>query len=60
MHQTTVGALIAPRADRETPAFTRDMIRTVSMYLADVVESERGLQKEYQSAVKELEAVSRR
>jgi hypothetical protein len=60
MHQMTVGALIAPRADRETPAFTRDMIRTVSMYLADVVESERGLQKEYQSAVKELEAASRR
>jgi hypothetical protein len=56
MHQATVAALIAPRADRETPAFTRDMIRSVSMYLADVVASERGLQKEYQEAVKELEA----
>lgn len=58
MHRATVASLLAPRADRETPAFTRDMIRTVSMYLADVVASEKGLQKEYQAAVKELEASS--
>jgi hypothetical protein len=32
----------------------------VSMYLADVVASEKGLQKEYQAAVKELEAASQR
>jgi hypothetical protein len=60
MHQASVASLIAPRADRETPAFTRDMIRSVSMYLADVVASEKGLQKEYQAAVKELEAASQR
>jgi hypothetical protein len=60
MHQAFVGSLLAPRADRETPAFTRDMIRSVSMYMTDVVASEKGLQKEYQAAVKELEAASQR
>lgn len=60
MHQSFVGSLLAPRADRETPTFTRDMIRSVAMYMTDVVESERGLQTEYRVAVKELEAASQR
>jgi hypothetical protein len=58
MHRATVAALLAPRADRETPSFTRDMIRTVSMYLTDVVASEEGLRDEYQAAVRELEAAA--
>jgi hypothetical protein len=58
MHRATLAALLAPRADRETPAFTRDMIRTVSMYLSDVVAAEEGLHGEYQAAVRELEATA--
>jgi hypothetical protein len=58
LHRTAVGALLSPRADRETPAFTRDMIRTVTMYLTDVVANEEGLRKEYDAAVIELEAAS--
>ena len=56
MHRATVAALLAPRADRETPAFTRDMIRTVSMYLTDVVAAKRACEEEYQAAVRELDA----
>jgi hypothetical protein len=58
LHQTFIGGLMAPRADRETTAFTRDMVRTVGMYLIDVVASEKGLQKEYQAVVAELQAAS--
>jgi hypothetical protein len=58
LHRSTVGALLIPRADREAPAFTRDMIRTVSMYLTDVVANEEGLQKEYQATVADLQAAS--
>jgi hypothetical protein len=60
LHQTTVAGLLAPRADRDTPAYVRDQVRSLTMYLTDVVANEEGLQKEYQATVRELEAASSR
>jgi hypothetical protein len=58
LHRTTIGGLLQPRSDRETPAYTRDMVRTVAMYMTDVVVNEENLQKEYAAAVAELQAAT--
>jgi hypothetical protein len=58
LHRTTVGNLLTPRSDRDTPAYTRDMIRIVTMYFTDVTVNEENLQKEYAAAVAELQAAS--
>jgi hypothetical protein len=59
LHRTTIGSLLSPRGDRESPAFVRDVIRTIAMYLTDVVANEEGLREEYTSAITQLEAASR-
>lgn len=56
LHRTAIGNLLVPRTDRDSPAYTRDMVRILTMYLTDVTVQEENLQKEYAAAVAALEA----
>jgi hypothetical protein len=47
LFRSMVGGLIAPRADRELPAFQRDQIRVLTMFLADLVVLEGRLLERY-------------
>ena len=48
---TSIGA---PRSDRETPAFAKDMNRAIGMYLNDLVPAEEQLLASYQKALEKL------
>lgn len=56
LHRSMLPALVAPRADRDSPAFLRDMVRAINMYLTDVVATEQGIMREYEAAIQELES----
>lgn len=56
MNYGFIGSIQAPRADRETPEFKRDMTRSTAFYLNDVVSLEESLLKVYKRALDQLEA----
>ena len=43
-----LNAIGAPRSDRETPAFARDLTRSISLYLNDLVPAEEKLLRTYE------------
>ncbi|HEX8281672.1 MAG TPA: hypothetical protein VF551_09855 [Chthoniobacterales bacterium] len=49
---------MAPRADRETPAYRRDEARSISMYLNDIVPHEQRLLQSYDAAVARLKSAA--
>jgi hypothetical protein len=53
-HRLLIESVASPRADREAPAFVRDFIRTIDLYLTDIVYAERRLLAKYDEAVKGL------
>lgn len=53
-----IGAIQAPRSDRETPEFKKDMTRSTSMFLNDVVPLEERLLQLYEDALGQIEARS--
>jgi hypothetical protein len=53
-HRTALAVLIAPRSDRSNPAFVRDQVRTIAMYLSDVVATETRLEAAYRDALQQL------
>jgi hypothetical protein len=55
--QTTnfLAAISVPRSDRETPAYRRDEMRSISLYLNDVVPAEERLLQMYDRALTQLE-----
>ena len=54
IHSTKLATLGAPRSDRESPAYIRDEIRVIQMYLADVVFAEQELLRLYELALERL------
>lgn len=55
-----IGQLSSPRADRETPEYKRDAVRTILMFLNDVVAMEEDALKNYERALRELGPASSR
>ena len=53
-NQGFLTALATPRSDRETPAFARDVTRSISLYLNDVVPAEEALVRNYDHALEKL------
>jgi hypothetical protein len=49
-----LNAIGTPRSDRETPAYAKDMTRSIFMYLNDLVPAEERLLKSYQHALEKL------
>jgi hypothetical protein len=49
-----LNAIGAPRSDRETPAYAKDVTRSISMYLNDLVPAEEKLLLSYEHALKRL------
>ena len=49
-----LNAIVAPRSDRETPAYARDVTRSISLYLKDLVPAEEKLLLSYEYALKRL------
>ena len=47
-HEGFLNSLGAPRSDRETPAFARDLTRSISLYLNDLVPAEEKLLRTYE------------
>jgi hypothetical protein len=47
-------ALVAPRSDRETPAYAKDVTGSISMYLNDLVPAEERLVQNYDTALEKL------
>ena len=54
LHAATIAAMMAPSADRDKPAFVRDTVRSIGLYLSDVVASEQRLIAAYDRALTEL------
>jgi hypothetical protein len=50
-----LNAICAPRSDRETPAYAKDVTRSISMYLNELVPAEERLKLSYEHALKRLE-----
>jgi len=51
-----LNSISAPRADRETPAYARDVTRSINLYLSDLVPAEERLLLSYEHALKRLAA----
>jgi hypothetical protein len=51
-----LNALSAPRSDRETPAYAKDVARSISMFLNDLVPAEEQLLRHYDHALERLKA----
>jgi hypothetical protein len=51
-----LNAISAPRSDRETPAYAKDVTLSISMYLNDLVPAEEKLLLSYEHALKRLAA----
>ena len=49
-------ALVAPRSDRETPAYAKDVTGSISMYLNDLVAAEQRLVQNYDKALEKLKS----
>ncbi len=49
-----INAIGAPRSDRETPAYAKDVTRSISMSLNDLVPAEEKLLLSYEHALKRL------
>lgn len=49
-----LNALGVPRSDRETPAYTKDLMRSISLYLNELVPAEEKLKLSYEHALKRL------
>jgi hypothetical protein len=47
LFRLTIGGLVAARSDRDVPAYRRDQIRVLTMFLTDLVIREERLVKEY-------------
>lgn len=56
VNRSLLEGLMVPRSDRESPAFLRDQIRSLGMYFADVVASERRLIGLYGETIQQFEA----
>ena len=50
-----LNAISAPRSDRETPAYAKDVTRSISLYLNELVPAEERLKLSYEHALKRLE-----
>ncbi len=50
-----LNAIGAPRSDRETPAYAKDVTRSISLYLNELVPAEEKLLVNYEYAIKRLE-----
>jgi hypothetical protein len=53
-NQGFLTALAAPRADRETPAFAKDMTNSITFFLNDLVAAEERLLRSYERALESL------
>jgi hypothetical protein len=51
-----LNALSSPRPDRDTPAYARDVARSISMFLNDLVPAEEQLLRHYDHALERLKA----
>jgi len=51
-----LNSLIAPRSDRETPAYTKDVATSISMFLNDLVPAEERLIADYDRALERLKS----
>jgi hypothetical protein len=51
-----LNGLSAPRSDRETPAYAKDVARSISMFLNDLVTAEEQLLRHYDHALDRLKA----
>ena len=53
-HQTAFGFLMEPRADRDNPAYLKDYIRSIDLYLTDIFIGESTLLELYDGAIADL------
>jgi hypothetical protein len=49
-----LNAIAAPRSDRETPAYVKDVTSSINMFLNDLVPAEEGLSASYKHALEKL------
>jgi len=49
-----LNAIRAPRSDRETPAYAKDVVLSINRYLNDLVPAEESLIRSYEHALKKL------
>ena len=49
-----LNSLMAPRSDRETPAYAKDIVSSISMFLNDLVPAEERLVSSYEKALARL------
>jgi type II secretory pathway pseudopilin PulG len=55
LNSTFRGAIGAPRSDRETPAYRRDVTRSIMLYMNDIVPAEERLRGMYDRALDQFE-----